>query len=153
MVTSTVVVLAGIGVGWWFYGRERIVGADAPDALGGLQPGMFAVLGHALYFDEIYSATIVRLNSGLAAGSDWFDRWVWNGAVQTVSQSALMFAWLDDFLDAHLVNPAFDEGCRNVSRGGQLLALFQGGRVQTYLRMIGGALIVLAVFLLWGASR
>jgi NADH-quinone oxidoreductase subunit L len=153
MVTSTVVVLAGIGVGWWFYGRERIVSADAPDALGRLQPGMFAVLGHALYFDEIYSATIVRLNSGLAAGSDWFDRWVWNGAVQTVSQSALMFAWLDDFLDAHLVNPAFDEGCRNVSRGGQLLALFQGGRVQTYLRMIGGALIVLAVFLLWGASR
>jgi NADH-quinone oxidoreductase subunit L len=73
--------------------------------------------------------------------------------VQFVSYTALGLAWLDNFVDNYVVNPSFDEGCRNISHGGQLLALFQGGRIQTYLRMIGAALVVLVVFLLWGTTR
>jgi NADH-quinone oxidoreductase subunit L len=153
MAMSTVVVLAGIGVGWWFYGRERIVSAEAPDPLGRLQPGTFTFLGNALYVDAFYVATLVRLNIWAATTSDWMDRWVWNGAVQAVSYLALGFAWLDNFIDGAVINSGFDEGCRNVSRGGQILALFQGGRVQTYLRMVGAALVLLVVFLFWGTTR
>ncbi len=48
--------------------------------------------------------------------------------------------------------PAFDEGCDTVSRSGQLLALLQAGRIQSYLRIIGCALVALVIFLLWGAK-
>jgi NADH-quinone oxidoreductase subunit L len=153
MAVSTAVVLLGIGAGWWFYGRNRIASADAPDAVGRLQPKVFEVLGHALYVDAFYSATLVRLNTWLAVVSDWLDRWVWNGVVQVVSYTALGFAWLDNFIDSYVVNLGFDEGCRGVARGGHLLALFQGGRVQTYLRTIGAALFVLVVFLFWGTGK
>jgi NADH-quinone oxidoreductase subunit L len=51
------------------------------------------------------------------------------------------------------VNPSFDGGCASVSRGGRILSLFQGGRIQSYLRMIGLALVALVIFLLWGAKR
>ena len=151
MVSSSLLVFLGLGLGWWFYGRKPIADADAPDELGQLQPRIFAVLGHSFYVDELYGATILRLNAWWSRVCDWLDRWVWNGAVQTVSHLVLGFAWLDNFFDAHVVNAGFDEGCQSVSRGGQVLSLLQGGRVQSYLRTIGLALIALVVFLLWGA--
>lgn len=151
MVSSSLLVFLGLGLGWWFYGRGPIADADAPDALGQLQPRIFAVLAHGFYVDELYAATVIRLNSLCSRVSDWLDRWVWNGVVQSVSHLVLGFAWLDNAIDTRVVNAGFDEGCQGVSRGGRFLSRLQDGRVQNYLRMIGLALIALAVFLLWGA--
>jgi NADH-quinone oxidoreductase subunit L len=153
MVSSSIVVFFGLGLGWWFYGRKRIADADAPDAVGRLQPHIFTVLSHAFYVDALYAATLLRLNAAWSRVSDWLDRWVWNGAVQTVSHLVLALAWLDNLIDIQVVNAGFDEGCETVSLGGRILSHLQGGRVQSYLRMIGVALIALAGFLLWGATR
>ena len=151
MALSSLLVFIGLGLGWWFYGRTPIENADDQDALGRLQPRIFAVLGHAFYVDALYGATIVRMNVWWSRVCDWLDRWIWNGAVQAVSHLVLGFAWLDDFLDTRVVNSGFDEGCRDVSRGGEILSRLQGGRVQNYLRMIGFALFVLVLLLLWEA--
>ena len=109
-------------------------------------------LNHAFYIDTLYAATLIRLNTFCSRLCDWFDRFIWNGAVQIVSSLVIGFAWLDNFFDAGVVNGAFDGGCESVSRGGELLALLQSGRVQTYLRIIGCALVALVIFLLWGAK-
>jgi NADH-quinone oxidoreductase subunit L len=153
MLSSSLIVLLGLALGWWFYGRKPIADADAPDAFGRLQPHTFSVLSHAFYVDALYATTLLRLNDACSYICAWLDRWVWNGAVQTVSYTVLAFAWLDNLFDTAVVNAGFDEGCETVSRSGQVLALLQGGRVQSYLRMIGVALVALAVFLLWGATR
>ena len=153
MLSSSIVVFVGLGLGWWFYGRKPIASAEAPDAFGRLQPHVFTVLGHAFYVDALYAATLLRLNAAWSRICDWLDRWVWNGAVQTVSHLVLAFAWLDNLVDTKVVNAGFDEGCQTVSLGGQIFSRLQGGRVQSYLRMIGIALIALAGFLLWGATR
>ena len=58
--------------------------------------------------------------------------------------------WLDAGVDKYVVNGGFDEGCRDVGRGGRLFSRLEDGRVQNYLRVIGGALVVLALLLLWG---
>jgi NADH-quinone oxidoreductase subunit L len=152
MLSSSLLVFLGLGLGWWFYGRKPIETAESPDALGELQPSIFTVLGHAYYVDTLYGATLIRLNNWWSRVCDWLDRWVWNGAVQTVSYFVLGVAWLDDFFDTNIVNSGFDDGCQSVSRGGQILSLLQGGRIQTYLRIIGCALIALVIFLLWGAK-
>ena len=39
MVISSLIVFAGLGLGWWFYGRKPIVHATDPDALERIQPG------------------------------------------------------------------------------------------------------------------
>jgi hypothetical protein len=59
-------------------------------------------------------------------------------------------SWLDAGVDRFVVNGSFDEGCREVSRGGRMLSRLQNGRVQTYLSVIAAALVVLALWLLWG---
>ena len=151
MLTSSFLVFIGIGLGWWFYGRKPIESARVEDELGKLLPPAFTVLGHAFFVDALYSATILRLNAWSAGVCDWLDRWVWNGAVQTVSYLVLVVAWLDNFFDASVVNSGFDEGCEGVSRSGQILSLLQNGQVQSYMGVIGCALIALVVVLLWGA--
>jgi NADH:ubiquinone oxidoreductase subunit 5 (subunit L)/multisubunit Na+/H+ antiporter MnhA subunit len=153
MISSSLVVFVGLGLGWYFYGRKPIVSAEASDPVGRLQPHVFTVLAHAFYIDALYASTLLRLNAAGSRICDWLDRWVWNGVVQVVSNLVLGFAWIDNFFDTEVVNACFDEGCESVSRGGQILSLLQGGRVQSYLRMIGIALIALASFLLWGATR
>jgi len=151
MVASSLLVFLGLGLGWLLYHRKRIEDADARDALEKIQPDAFSVLGHAFYIDKLYDATIVRFNAALAYICDWLDRWVWSGAVQAFSYLVLALAWLDNFFDSKVVNAGFDAGCHTVSRGGRLLSFLQGGRVQSYLKMIGLALIVLVMLMLWGA--
>jgi NADH-quinone oxidoreductase subunit L len=152
MLSSSLLVFLGLGLGWYFYGRTPIASAETPDALGSLQPHIFSTLGHAFYVDALYAATLVRLNSWWAAICDWFDRWIWNGVVQLVSYLVLGIAWLDSFFDNYVVNTSFDGGCHEVSRSGQILSLLQGGRIQSYMRLVGCALIALVIYLLWGAK-
>ena len=153
MMTSSLIVFAGLGLGWWFYGRKPIVNAEAPDALEQLQPQIFNILRNKFYVDEFYQATFIRLNTGLAQLSDWFDRWIWNGAVWSVSHLVLGLSWLARSTDTYVVNAGFDEGCQSVTAGGKLLARLQNGRTQSYLRFVGVAFAALVAGLIWSASR
>jgi NADH-quinone oxidoreductase subunit L len=149
MLVSSLLVFLGLGLGWLIYGRRPIQSAEAGDRLGRLQPQIYTVLSNAFFVDALYEATVLRLNAGWSRVCDWLDRWVWNGAVQIVSYTVLGFAWMDNFFDTSIVNTGFDEGCESVSRSGQVLSLLQGGQVQSYMRIIGCALIALVIFLLW----
>ena len=149
MAVSSAIVIFGLLLGWWLYGRKPIVHATDPDALEELQPNIFHALANRLYVDEFYGVTVIaftRFCSGFAA---WLDRWIFGGVVRLLSWMVTGLGWLDAGMDRYVVNGGFDEGCREVARGGRLLSHFQNGRVQNYLRVIAGALVVLAVLLLW----
>ena len=150
MVLSSVVVLAGLGLGWWFYGRKPVPSAESPDVLERLQPEIYALLRRKYFVDEIYEASVIRFNAWWAQVCDWLDYWVWNGAVALVSLLVVGLAWLNHLLDEHVVNSGFDEGCRRLTKGGTLMSRLQCGRVQRYLRLIGVALTILVLVLIWG---
>ncbi|MEO6912119.1 MAG: proton-conducting transporter membrane subunit, partial [Edaphobacter sp.] len=149
MLSSSLIVFIGLGLGWWLYGRTAIVSAQAPDALERLQPQLFNLLRHKFYGDEFYQATFIRWSAWLSRVSVWFDRWIWSGAVWTVSYLVLGLSWLARSADTYAVNLGFDESCRTVTSGGKLLARLQNGRTQNYLRLVGLGFAVLAVFLIW----
>jgi NADH-quinone oxidoreductase subunit L len=153
MLSSTIIVFVGLGLGWWFYGRRPITSVETPDALEPLQPQVFNLLRHKFYVDEFYQATFIRCNTWLSQVSDWFDRWIWNGAVWAVSYLVLGLSWLARSTDAYVVNPGFDESCNTVTAGAKLLARLQNGRMQNYLRLVGIAFTVLVVFLIWSGVR
>ncbi|HEX3942365.1 MAG TPA: NADH-quinone oxidoreductase subunit L [Acidobacteriaceae bacterium] len=156
MAISTAIVCAGLAIGWWFYGRRPIENATAPDPtapmdpLERLQPRLFHALANRLYVDEFYGMTVIRLARAAAQFCDWLDRWVWNGAVQAVRWLVLGAAHMDASFDSYVVNAGFDEGCRGVRQSGGMLSRIENGRVQSYLRILGAALVVLALFLVWG---
>lgn len=153
MLVSSGIVILGLLLGWWFYGRKPILRATEPDALERLAPAPFHALANRLYVDELYNVTAIALARFFAAFASWVDRWVFGAAVNLISWAVMGLGWFDAGVDRFAVNGGFDEGCRELSRGGRLLSHFQNGRVQNYLRVIAGALVVLVVLLLWRHSR
>jgi NADH-quinone oxidoreductase subunit L len=150
MLASAVIVFAGLGLGWWLYGKRQRTTVDEPDVLQVAQPGLFCLLENKYFVDEIYEATIIRFNAWSARASDFLDRWIWGGAVLLVTWVMLGLSWLYRFTDDFVVNLGFDAGCETLREGGGEISRWHSGRVQTYLRVIGVALVVLVLFLVWG---
>jgi NADH-quinone oxidoreductase subunit L len=150
MLASAVIVFAGIGLGWWLYGKRPRKTAEEPDALQVMQPAVFRLLENKYFVDEFYDATVVRFNAWAAQVCDFLDLWIWGGAVLLVTWVTLGLARLYRFTDEFVVDLGFDTGCETLREGGDELSSWHTGRVQTYLRVIGVALVVLVLFLIWG---
>jgi len=150
MLLSSAVVFAGLGLGWWLYGRKPVRSADEADVLESLQPEVFALLKRKYFLDEIYEVSVIRFNAWWARICAWLDEWVWDGMVQLLSLVVVGLAWLNRYFDEYVVNSGFDAGCRRLTEGGTLMSRLQCGRVQRYLRLLGVALTVLVLFLIWG---
>jgi NADH-quinone oxidoreductase subunit L len=150
MLISAVIVAAGIGAGWFVYGRKFTCDANEMDPLDRAQPAAFRLLHKKFFIDELYNATVIQLNAFFASLSDWFDRIVWNGFVQLASLITLGFSHLSRAIDQYIVNLGFDGGCDSLRSGARGFSRLQNGQVQSYLRIIGIGLAVLVVALLWG---
>jgi NADH-quinone oxidoreductase subunit L len=149
MLSSTIILFLGLGLGWWFYGRKQIESAEAPDALDTLQPQIFNVVRNGFFVDSLYEATVIRFNTWCARACDWLDRWVWGGGVRLVIYLVVGISQLDRSLDVFVVNQGFDQSCRSVTRGGRILSRLQSGREQSYLSIVGIVFAALVLILIW----
>ncbi|HEU5351953.1 MAG TPA: NADH-quinone oxidoreductase subunit L [Terracidiphilus sp.] len=150
MASSTLVVLAGLVLGWLLYGNKSPK-AEEPDALERAVPPVWVLLRNKMYVDELYGVTVIAFYRWWARVSDWLDRRVWGGAVAGVALAFRGVAHLNRLMDVHWVDGGFDKGCEELAEGGGLLSRVQSGRVQTYLRLLALAVAVLALFLIWSS--
>jgi NADH-quinone oxidoreductase subunit L len=152
MVISSVIVFVGLGLGWWLYGRRPCEKSEQLDPLEVMRPDIFELLRRKYFIDEIYEHTIIAFNAWWSRACDWMDFWIWNGGVHLVSYAVVGLSWLNSLIDEYVVNLGFDEVCKRLRVGGGGLSRLQNGRVQNYLRVIGIALAVLALLLIWGCK-
>jgi len=150
ILLSSVVVFTGIALGWWLYGRKPATNAEEMDVLERIGPDIFGLLRRKYFVDEIYESSVVWFNAWWAKTCDWLDDRFWNAVVQMIAYVVVGLSWVNRFFDEKVVNEGFDEGCRRITQGGGLMSRLQNGRVQNYLRIIGIALAVLVLFLIWG---
>jgi NADH-quinone oxidoreductase subunit L len=151
MATSTVVVFAGLGLGWWLYGNKS-PRPEAPDVLEAAAPLPWKWLRDRLYVDELYGATVIAFYGWWGRVADWLDRRVWGGMVSAVAWLTSLGAELNRFLDAKVVDGGFDKGCEEISTSGGLLSQMQNGRVQSYLRILALAIVALVAILIWSRA-
>ena len=150
MLGSIVIVLLGIALGWAVYGRKPLGGPEESDALERARPDIYSVLKNKYYFDEIYEWSVVSFNAWWSRFCNALDVFIWNGMVQLMSFAVQGLSALSRMFDESVVNEGFDEGCRRVTEGGGLMSKLQDGRIQNYLRIIGIAMAVLVLILIWG---
>ena len=150
---STSIVFAGIGLGIWLYYFNPPKKSDDADVLEKLPLGMHAWFANKYGIDELYELTVIRFNAWFARVCDFLDAWVWGSIVSLVSLAMVGLGWVNDAFDKFVINLGFDGGCAGVVRGGGLMSKLQDGRVQNYLRLIGVALVVLALALVWGGGK
>jgi len=148
LLTSCVIVIVGIGLGWWLYGNKS-PRAEETDALQKAISPVWAVLANRFYVDELYGATVIAFYYWWAKVADWIDREIWGDMVATVTLLFKGWAQLNRFLDANMVDGAFDKGCEEIYNGGGVFARIQNGRGQIYLRLLALAVVILAAILIW----
>ncbi|HTI99030.1 MAG TPA: NADH-quinone oxidoreductase subunit L [Dongiaceae bacterium] len=153
MISSSVIVLLSIALGWWLYGRKPRQTAAEPDVLEKARPDLFWLLQNKFLIDEVYEATIIRFNAWFARTCDFLDAWVWGGVVLAVSYLTVGLGWVNNVFDQFVINLGFDGGCSGMSAGGRLASRLQNGQVQNYLRIIGLGFAALVLFLIWGGGK
>ena len=153
MLLSIILVGAGLGFGWVLYARNPRAIVTAPDPLARSFPRTYSFLGARLMFDELYEATVFRLNSGLASLASFFDRWVWGGAVSLLARFGEFGGTVNREFDEDGLNAGFDTVSESVRGTGRRYSRAQTGEAHGYLRTIAIAFAILALLLVWGGGR
>jgi NADH-quinone oxidoreductase subunit L len=150
VATSAFIVFLGYGLGLWLYGNKS-PSPERLDALEKAMPSVWHALRDRLYVDEFYGATFIAFYVWMARAADWLDRRVWGGIVAAITWLFGLWARFNRFLDTNFVDGAFDKGCEELAVGGGLVSRVESGRVQTYLRLLALAVVVLAAILIWSS--
>jgi NADH-quinone oxidoreductase subunit L len=154
LITSLVVALGGLFLGWQVY-RGYVRGAHDP-LQAPLGP-IYSVLRNKYYFDELYGRVFVAPATWLSEVfvSSYVDRGVIDGTLHAVGRIALRIGDVfRRYFDEPVVNGAGDAVGEGVKRFGRSFRVIQTGRIQQYLLVAMAVVIVVgAVLLLPGAGR
>jgi NADH-quinone oxidoreductase subunit L len=144
LLTSLVVALGGLGLGWLVY---RNVAVGEPDPLQKPLGPVYTLLKNKYYCDEFYSRFIVKPMIWFSEvfTSQWMDRTVIDGILHSVARIALSIGTgLRFYFDLPVINRFFGDGSAAVvQKAGHGLRLTQSGRIQAYL--ISSVAVVLIV--------
>lgn len=148
VVTSVLLVGAGIGIGWWLYARGPAVAGQA-DPLEHRQPALYRCLGARLRVDEFYEATFVRLFRLAGKSSHWCEGAIWGKAVDGAGKAGRLGGRLGDRVESNVVSRGSDSLARGIRFFGRCLSGAHTGRAQAYLRFIGLGAVALLIFYAW----
>ena len=144
LLTSLVVALGGLALGWWVY-KDYKVGAMDPveKALG---PSISKILKNKYYFDELYDYLFVRPAYWVAETftSLWMDRVVIDGILHWFAYiSGIIGNFFRNAIDRPIVNGSGDWIAESTKKLGAVFRTIQTGRVQQYMIL---ALVSIAAF-------
>ena len=146
LLTSLVVALGGLTLGWFVY---KDVKAGQTDPLEKPLGALYPILKNKWYFDEFYDYVIVKpMNWVSEVFTPWMDRTVIDGILHSVARLTLFIGFvLRNYFDKPVINELIGDGTAEVFWRGQSIRYFQTGRIQSYLIGSVGVLIVIAAIL------
>ncbi|MEI7844810.1 MAG: NADH-quinone oxidoreductase subunit L [Chloroflexota bacterium] len=146
LLTSLVVALGGLTLGWLVY---KDVKAGQTDPLEKPLGALYPVLKNKWYFDEFYDYVIVKPMKWVSeVFTPWMDRTVIDGILHSVARLTLFIGFvLRNYFDKPIINELIGDGTAEIFWRGQSIRYFQTGRIQSYLIGSVGVLIVIAAIL------
>ena len=146
LLTSLVVALGGLTLGWLVY---KDVKAGQRDPLEKPLGALYPVLKNKWYFDEFYAAYVIKPVTWVCeVFTPWMDRSIIDGILHSVARLALFIGHvLRNYFDKPVINELIGDGTAEIFWRGQNIRYIQTGRVQSYLVGSVGVLIVIAAVL------
>jgi NADH-quinone oxidoreductase subunit L len=135
LLTSVVVALGGLSLGWVVY---RNVPAGAPDPLQVAFGRIYTVLQNKFYFDELYDFLFVRPAYWISETLTYqfIDRGLIDGTLHTISRAAFSLGTIfRNWIDKPVINGFADKVGEGTKLLSDTLRYIQTGRVQQYLLM------------------
>ena len=153
LVTSLVVAMGGLLLGWWVY---RGYQAGAADPLEAPLGPLYTLLRNKYYFDELYNFLFVRPAYWISETfvSVWVDKGVIDGTLHLIGRTALRLGEIfrNDF-DLPVINGFGDFVGEGVKRFGRTFRVIQTGKIQQYLLVLMAIIVVLGAVLLLPGLR
>ena len=146
ILTSLVLVGAGVGIGALFY--RGVLQDRQHDPLERAQP-LFAFLANRMWLDELYENTVILLSRIVSQLGAWFDQHVWDGLVRGVGSLGQIFGRLTSGVDERGINVAADETTFGARALGRLVSSAHSGQVQSYLGAIALGMLALLLIYAW----
>lgn len=148
LVTSMVVALGGIAVGWAVYGRKPLP-AGKPDPLIRTLGPLHTFLNHKWYWDELYHILFYRPTVWFSEtfASEWVDKGVIDGTLSLIVRAIYGFGYYCKRFEEIVISGGVDkvkDGALWLSRESRTL---QSGKIQEYA-LYSGLLAVVLVFLM-----
>jgi NADH-quinone oxidoreductase subunit L len=112
-----------------------------------------AALANRLGFDELYAATVGRLNTATAALAAFLDRYVIGGLVTFLAQLGIFSGSVNRQMDEANLNGGFDAVSESVRETGLFYSRKQTGETHGYLRVVAVAFVLLFLVLALGGVR
>jgi NADH-quinone oxidoreductase subunit L len=145
LVAGLVATLLGIFIGWSIYGRDAAT-QEARDRL--RVPGLWPLLQHRLYIDDLYWYAIVQpIRGPLARAVNWINDYVIDAVVNGV---AFATAWLGRVvyggIDQRGIDFAYNGLSTTTYEAGGAVTHLQTGKVQEYAAAFVVGALVLVVF-------
>lgn len=144
---ATLLAFAGIGLGYVMY-RNAFATATALDPLEKAAPGVFRVLNRKFGVDELYGATIGRLNDVLGVALQAFDRVV-DAVVNGVGKVSLFISKINFIIDDLVLNQGADTIAEGTVYTGDGMRQTTTGKIQDYGALIFAGVLIIAVIYLF----
>jgi NADH-quinone oxidoreductase subunit L len=138
---------AGLGVAFAYliYSRQSLDPKDAVEQA----PGVYRVLVNKWYFDEFYSAVVVRPALVVAGWFRWFDTTVIDGIVNGSARLTVLASKWDGYFDNGVVDGLVNLVANVTHATGERLRRTQTGFLRSYILFLVLAAVGLFVALTW----
>ena len=147
VLTSFVVALGGIALGWWVYIKEPLKANEEDPLINTLGP-VWGLLQNKYYIDELYEVAVIRPSKTIArVTSEWIDRGLIDGFLHLIAYTFTFIGDLTKVFNTWLIDGFGDAIPQGVGRFGDWFRRVQTGRVQQYLLLVAIALIMIALAL------
>jgi len=143
LLTSLIVSIGGLGLGWIVY---KQIGAGVPDPMQQLLGPVYKVLKNKYYVDEFYNKVFVQPAQWFAETFTylWIDRKVIDGFLHWIAYVAgIIGNAFRNYIDKPIVNGFGDWVAETTKKLGSALRPIQSGRIQQYMIL---ALVSIAAF-------
>ncbi|HEX2907236.1 MAG TPA: NADH-quinone oxidoreductase subunit L [Phototrophicaceae bacterium] len=145
VLTSFVVALGGLGLGYLVYWRKPLV-AGEPDPLVAFLGPLHPVLKNKYYVDELYARVFIAPSKAFArVASEVIDRGLIDGTLHLIARVATWIGDLFKVLNVWLIDGVGDSIPELVALFGAWFRRIQTGRIQQYLLLVALAAILIAL--------
>ncbi len=151
LVTSLVVALGGLFLGWWVYGRKPLQSKQPDPLIAPLGP-IHSFLMNKWYWDELYQKLLIRpmVYASETVVSEWVDKGLIDGTLHLIARTTYAIGAYMKLFEEKVISGGVDKVKDIVLAGADSFRTLQTGKVQEYALvsvLIAGTLTAL-IFIL-----
>jgi len=148
LVTSLIVALGGLGLGFWVYAWHRPLGAGEADPLARGLGFFHKWMQDRFYVDQLYDWALIQPTLKLARWTYTFiDKVVIDGILHGIARAAYRTGEAFRVFDRVVINGGADALAESIKAAGRSMREVQTGQVQNYLLFV--LLMVLILFVVF----